>query len=107
MDKGGDDGLRYYVYISETKLDMLIEQIPEIERSKLAAELKIDVKVLTLTVHKDIELAANRSSRLRAVLKHLAHRNWVGPIEEGGEYCVATLPMTWGTMEARGGGANS
>jgi hypothetical protein len=36
--------MRYYIYISDAKVDMLLSQIPHEQRNKIATELKLDFK---------------------------------------------------------------
>lgn len=38
--------MKYYIYISSLKVDMLFEQLPAPLKKKIAAELKIDLKIL-------------------------------------------------------------
>ncbi|MEU5686150.1 hypothetical protein DEJ48_08775 [Streptomyces venezuelae] len=42
--------MRYYLYVSRTKLDMLYEQIPPKLLKRLAVEAKVDLKVLSVAV---------------------------------------------------------
>ena len=39
--------MRYYVYVSDSKVDMLYSQMPRGIRDRIAAELKIDLKVIS------------------------------------------------------------
>ena len=42
--------VRYYLYVSDAKIDMLFEQIPKRLLDRLTKELKIDIKVVSVTV---------------------------------------------------------
>ncbi|MEU6822430.1 SAVMC3_10250 family protein [Streptomyces atriruber] len=42
--------MRYYLYVSGTKLDMLYEQIPPKLLKRIAVEAKVDLKVLSVAV---------------------------------------------------------
>ncbi|WP_277819627.1 DUF7019 family protein, partial [Streptomyces silvensis] len=42
--------MRYYLYVSSAKVDMLYEQIPPKLLKRLAVEAKVDLKVLSLAV---------------------------------------------------------
>ena len=42
--------MRYYVYVSDSKVDMLYSQMPSGLRDRIAAELKIDLKVVSVSV---------------------------------------------------------
>ena len=97
-------GLDYYVYISDAKVDMLLAQIPEKNRRSIAAELKIDLKLLSLTLKDGGEAAPNRISRVKAVAEHLRRNNWVGAVRDRPEYIEGTLEMAYGLIERRDGG---
>jgi hypothetical protein len=90
------DSLRYYLYISDSKLDMLFEQIDQRALKKLSAELKIDLKVASLTLREADSPAPTRIAKLRIVERFIrAHHN-VGTIHEpGGEYFSGQLNMRW------------
>ncbi|WP_455359444.1 DUF7019 family protein [Streptomyces sp. SYSU K21746] len=62
--------MRYYVYVSEAKLDMLFGQIPPKLLSRLGAEVKVDLKVVGLTVQKD-RTEADTYGRLEVVEAYL------------------------------------
>jgi hypothetical protein len=42
--------LRYYIYVSDYKLDMLYEQISPAQRRRISGELDIDLKLAGLTL---------------------------------------------------------
>jgi len=44
--------LRYYLYVSNTKLDMLFEQIDPALRRRISAEAKVDLKLASLTLRR-------------------------------------------------------
>ena len=56
--------MKYYVYISDSKVDMLLQQIPHSEKKKLASEFKVDLKVLGATWKRESEPEQGRISRL-------------------------------------------
>ncbi|MEV0322873.1 DUF7019 family protein [Streptomyces sp. NPDC050658] len=62
--------MRYYLYVSRGKLDMLFEQIPRKLLSKVAAEAKVDLKVLSASVQKT-PTDAGLYDRLDVVEKYL------------------------------------
>ncbi len=87
--------LKYYLYVSESKLAMLYDQMPEKTRSKLAAELKIDLKVISATVKKG-EGQQNQFSRLRLLTEYINESREVGSIQFPGKYFAGCLHMRWG-----------
>ncbi|MFE6946034.1 DUF7019 family protein [Streptomyces chartreusis] len=44
--------VRYYLYVSRSKVDMLFQQIPQKLLKQLAAEAKVDLKLVSLAVQK-------------------------------------------------------
>jgi hypothetical protein len=87
--------LKYYLYVSDSKLAMLYDQMPENTRSKLATELKIDLKLISATVKKG-EGQQNQFSKLRLLTEYLNESGEVGSIEFPGKYFAGSLPMRWG-----------
>src|SRR5713226_1503109 len=87
--------LKYYLYVSDSKLSMLYDQMPEKTRSKLAAELKIDLKVVSATVKKG-EAQQNQLSKLRVLSEYLNESEEVGSIEFPGKYFSGCVHMRWG-----------
>jgi Family of unknown function (DUF7019) len=47
--------MKYYTYVSDAKLDMLFAQIPSRVSKRLSAELKVDFKVVSLTLKPESE----------------------------------------------------
>jgi hypothetical protein len=45
-----EPSLRYFVYVSDTKLNNLFDQISPKLRQRLSAEAKVDLKLASLTV---------------------------------------------------------
>ena len=62
--------MRYYTYISDAKLDLLYGQIPPKLLSRLSAEFRVDLKVVSMSVQMDRAEAA-RFDKLRIVERYL------------------------------------
>ena len=90
--------MRYYVYVSDAKVDMLLAQISDGTRKKIAQELSIDLKVLKLSHKQEIERTENRFKRLEVVEKYINANEWCGPLDEGHPYIYDTLPFRWGRL---------
>jgi hypothetical protein len=76
--------LRYYEYISDTKLDLLSAQIPAGRLSRLATELKIDAKLVSVTISTAAAAGtATRYDKLRLVEKYLDRHENVGAVTSG------------------------
>jgi Family of unknown function (DUF7019) len=87
--------MRYYTYISDSKLDMLYDQIPAKIRSRIVTELKLDIKVVSLSIREQPS-AATRYGKLGVVEKYIAQQLDVGSI---------TAPAAWfrGRLSLRSG----
>ena len=89
--------MRYYVYLSETKIDMLFGQIPRAARDDLSAEFKINLGVVSSSVR-----GGERSTQQRRVLaidKYLRSQRMVGTVDEPAEYFEGSLSMRWGPLD--------
>ncbi|MCI0689871.1 MAG: hypothetical protein L0Y54_21920 [Sporichthyaceae bacterium] len=61
--------MKYYLYVSDRKVDMLFDQIPRRLRRRLAAEAKVDLKVASVTL-----TSAHDDHTRYSKLACLAHR---------------------------------
>lgn len=98
--------MKYYLYISDTKVDMLYAQIPQNSKYKISKELKIDLKILS-TSFKEIKSEETRYSKLKIVIDFIEKNLNIGTIDNLGkffeetvhnpsDYFKGTLPMKWG-----------
>jgi hypothetical protein len=74
--------MRYYVYVSDAKLDLLLGQIPPKRLSRLAAEFKIDLKLVSMTVQTAAPPEATRYQRLAVVERAIERDEDVSGLEE-------------------------
>jgi hypothetical protein len=88
--------MKYFVFVSDAKVDMLLPQIPRQLKSKLAAEIGVNIGVLaaSLKSERDVGEKADRISRLNTVIKFLRKTEDVGSIDK---------PRNWieGTEDVR------
>ena len=87
--------LRYYLYISDSKLDMLFEQIPPKLRTRFAAEVKVDLKVVGVALT-SAQPTTVRTAKLRLIERYLESETGVGSVDEPQLYFRGGLPMEWG-----------
>lgn len=87
--------MKYYIYVSDTKVNMLYEQIPRDIKTKIAAEIKIDLKLLSVTL-KGNESEKTRYSRLDLVVDYIKKNFTIGTVDNPESYFEGTLPMCWG-----------
>jgi hypothetical protein len=95
--------LRYLVYLSDLKLQMFLDQIGEPVRRSVAVELKLDLKLVSLTLASS---AADRSLRQRSRLAKLAvvehyiqQHQYVGDLTSRHGYLVAHAEMDWKPLD--------
>ena len=85
--------MKYYIYISDAKVDMLFPQVPHAIKKKVATEFGIDLKVLVAKRTVESESEDNRISRLEAVVSFIREYGNLGSVDKPGEYFEDTLPM--------------
>ncbi|GAA3436917.1 DUF7019 family protein [Kutzneria kofuensis] len=85
--------LRYYVYISDSKVDMLLPQVDPGFAGKRSTEVGVNLKVVT--GKRKVESDADRIARLERVVRHLDDFCDVGTIDEPGQYFRGRLAMRW------------
>jgi hypothetical protein len=95
--------VRYYAYVSDAKLDMLYDQIPAKIRSRLVAELKLDVKVVSLSL-RERESDATRYGKLDVVESYLERHVDVGSIAEPAAWFRGRVSLRSGLYRNAPGG---
>lgn len=93
--------MKYYVYVSDTKLDMLYGQIPPNLKSRISTEIKIDLKILSTSFSdKDRQPSDTKYSRLRILTDYIEKHVGVSEVDDEtvGSYFKGTLPMRWGPL---------
>ncbi|MBU2667026.1 hypothetical protein KOI35_26285 [Actinoplanes bogorensis] len=89
--------VKYYVYISDTKVEMIYSQIPVPLRKKLSVELKVDLKVVGTTL-KPSTPPETRYSKVDMVRRFLEDSGDVGTVSSPGPYVAGQTMMRWGTI---------
>ncbi|QES52040.1 hypothetical protein DEJ50_33720 [Streptomyces venezuelae] len=98
--------MRYYEYVSETKVQMLFDQIPPKLLSKLAAEARVDLKVVGVSVQK-AQTEATLYSRLELVEDYLDRNYEITWMTEPGSWFRGELDLqiaTYQEVEGQAGG---
>jgi hypothetical protein len=92
--------LRYYLYISDSKLDMLFEQIDHGVLKRISAEVKVDLKLASVTLKRAENPVPARTAKLRVVERFINTHHTVGTVQQpGAEYVRGTMDMQWGWVE--------
>jgi hypothetical protein len=88
--------MKYYIYISDAKVDMLYPQVPHEIKKKVALEFKMDLKVLSASRKTETESEDNRIARLETVVNFIREYGNLGTVDEPDEYVADILEMRWG-----------
>jgi hypothetical protein len=91
--------MKYFIYLSDTKVDMLYSQIPRRLLEKIAIELNIDLKVMgagVATTIKSNPSEETRYSKLKLVTEYVEKHLPLGWIDAPDSYFKGSLPMRWG-----------
>lgn len=91
--------MKRYLYISDTKLDMLAAQIPPKFRDKIVGELTLDVKLVKLTLRED-RSDETRYSKLALVTEYLRRHTELGTVDEPASFFAGGFTMHWGVLGA-------
>jgi hypothetical protein len=92
--------MKYYVYVSDSKVDMFYAQIPANLREKIATELKIDLKVISATFKSDAN-ESTKFSKLKLVTEYIERHEVVGTVDKPENYFKGTMNMRWGPVGGR------
>src|SRR2546429_313249 len=85
--------MKYYIYVSDPKVDMLLPQISNEEKRKIASEFKIDLKILSASRRVETEATDNRIANLDAVTAFIREYGNVGNVSNPEDYILDTLPL--------------
>jgi hypothetical protein len=94
--------MKYYIYISDAKIDMLLPQVPHDIRQKVAVEFKTDIKIFSASRKTETESDDNRIARLESVLDFLRQYSDLGSVDRPGEYIADSISMRWGPYTGTG-----
>src|SRR6266851_4346307 len=96
IKKSGE--LKYHLYISSSKLEMLYQQVSSSGKDKRSVEWAVDSKAVKFMRKREAEDEPDRDDKLKSVLRELDDEELVGTIEEPKEYVKGSLPMRWGLL---------
>jgi hypothetical protein len=90
--------MKYYVYISEVKVEMLYAQIAKPLRERVAKELKIDLKALS-TSFRENPIEATKLSKLDLVSRYIEKHEQIGTVDTPNSYFKGIMSLLWGPPE--------
>ncbi len=91
---------RYYLYISDSKVDMLLPQIDPAFTRKRTSELNLSLKIFGAKRGTESSVGAERTARLERVVRHLQDHGDLGSVDEPGQFFWGLLPLRWGPFDA-------
>ncbi|MFI6097020.1 DUF7019 family protein [Lentzea sp. NPDC051213] len=94
---GSAVALRYYVYISDAKVGMMLEQVDPAFARKRSSEVGLSLKVVS--AKRKVETpASERVARLERVVRDLDDHYDVGTVDEPGQYFRGRMKLRWGPV---------
>jgi hypothetical protein len=85
--------VRYYLYISDAKVEMLLPQVPNAERKKVAAKFGFDVKILKGSISTERQSLDSLVSRLHTVEDYILATEHVGNVTQTASWFKGKLNM--------------
>lgn len=92
--------MKYYIYVSDSKVDMLLAQIPHDAQQKLAIEFKVDLKLFSASRRSEQADESNRFTRLEAVVSFIREYGNLGTIDQPNHFIDDSLEMQWGPISS-------
>ncbi|MFE9695137.1 DUF7019 family protein [Micromonospora sp. NPDC005806] len=89
---------RYYLYISDSKVDMLLQQIDPALTRRRNTEIKVDLKIFGASRGAELP-GADRVARLERVVRCLQDHGDLGSVDEPGQFFWGLLPLRWGPVK--------
>src|SRR5579872_1598996 len=73
---------RYYIYISDSKIEMLLPQVPQSFQEKIAAEIGFNTGLLNGKLKAERTTLDSRIARLKVIERHLLANEKIGSQEK-------------------------
>lgn len=86
--------MKYYLYQSVSKVDMILPQISKEYLTGIAVELGFDWKILSAKLTKEFNTRDNRTKRLEAVVAYINKKKNPKPFDEDSSWIRGKLRMT-------------
>jgi hypothetical protein len=89
--------IRFYLYVSDAKVDMLFEQMFRAQKRATKGQLTVKAGIFAGSTESTTEDSGpDRDDKVRAIEKELFEQNLVGTPREPRDYFRGILPMRWG-----------
>jgi hypothetical protein len=87
---------RYYLYVSDSKVDMLLAQMDPSFTRKRTTELSLNLTVLAGKHASEAPAGGERTARLQRVVRYLEEHGDLGTVDEPGQFFWGLMPLRWG-----------
>ena len=94
--------LRYYLYKSTSKIEMLYEQIYESSTHSTRRSASAGPSFASGTIESTTQEVVSLDEKLRAVEEELDYRQLIGSLDDPKEYTRGIMPMRWGLYDDMG-----
>jgi hypothetical protein len=93
---------KYYIYVSETKVDMLVPQIPVSRLRSLEAEIKVNAGAFAVGVKKPASAPSPElTAKTRVISEYLERQDgWVGTVANPLRYVKGVASLQYGRIGA-------
>lgn len=91
-----ENDLRFYLYRSRSKIEMLYEQIFDSSTRSSKKQLSVGAKVLTASMESSSQEVVSFDQKIRAVDEELDRRKMIGTLDEPKSYFRGVMKMRWG-----------
>jgi hypothetical protein len=96
-------GFQYFVYISDSKVNMMLAQIDAGRLRSRTRTVGFDLKVLKGGLTEEPRAGADRVARLQRVVRWLHDHGDLGSVDQPGQFVWGLMPMRWGPMTGHDG----
>jgi hypothetical protein len=92
--------LKFYIYVSKTKVDMLYPQIPAKFLSAADAELKVNLGVVSAGLKsKSPDRPTELTGRVASLVSYIRENETVGTVDDPCTWIQGTADLHWGIVE--------
>ncbi|OKI36957.1 hypothetical protein A6A29_41180 [Streptomyces sp. TSRI0281] len=92
--------MRYYLYVSDSKVEMLLAQIDPKTNRKRSTEVSVNLTVVGGKRVIEETGGDERAARLEQLVRSLEEENELGTVDEPGRFFRGVLALRWGPFPA-------
>lgn len=89
-----DKNIKYYLYLSQVKIEMLWGQISIADRKSISAELKVNIGVISAGIRAN-DKEETIYNQLKVVSEYLQKNKHIGTLDSPGKFFRGTINMSW------------